>query len=343
MFNYQPMQWLFLFYFYSFIGWSFETAYVTIHEKHFVNRGFMRGPFLPLYGCGGIVMLITSRPFYENVVLVFIAGCIGTTVLEYLTSLIMEALFKVRYWDYSHKKIHFQGRISLESSLAWGAATVIFTHYLQVPVERMLLSIPYNILTVVTVAITVGISCDFMIAFKTALDLRDILLYMEKAKYEMQRMQKRLDVIIAFKGEDVIEGIEAKMEGISSTAAGIGSGIGNAVGAIGTGVGSKVGAFGSGVGNRVDAISDKLEKTFGMVKEKMKREPGSYKGSAREEVMDLYARYKVVMAKFTPGHVKTFFEWYRDRTIMGNPTMSSEDYKINMEEIKDHVKKETNL
>ena len=329
MFNYQPMQWLFLFYFYSFIGWCFETAYVTIHEKHFVNRGFMRGPFLPLYGSGGIMMLVVSRPFYENALLVYIAGCIGATALEYVTSIVMEALFKVRYWDYSHKKLHFQGRISLESSLTWGLATLIFTHYLQVPVERVLLAIPYNILTVVTVVITVGISCDFMMAFRTALDLREFLVYMEKVKFEMQRMQKRLDVIIAFKGEDVREGIGAKVEGISSTAAGIGSGIGNAVGAIG-----------SGVSSRFDAISDKLENSFAMVKEKMKREPAFYVGNVRDEVLELYAKYRVMMARFTPGPVRTFFEWYRDRTIAGNPTMASDDYKQNMEEIKEHFKKE---
>ena len=72
MFNYQPMQWLFLFFFYSFFGWIFETIYVSVHEGHFVNRGFIRGPFLPLYGCGGIMMLLASKPFYENIVLVFI-------------------------------------------------------------------------------------------------------------------------------------------------------------------------------------------------------------------------------------------------------------------------------
>ena len=285
-------------------------------------------------------MLLVSRPFYENPFLVFIAGCIGATALEYITSVVMEALFKVRYWDYSHKKIHFQGRISLESSIAWGVCTVVFTHYLQVPVEMMILSIPYNILTVVTVVVTVLESCDFMIAFKTAIDLRDVLIYMEKAKYEMQRMQKRLDVIVAFKGEEVREGIEARVEGLGNTAQGITSGIGNAVGGFGSAVGSKVEAIGSGVGNRVDAISDRLEKSFVLVKEKMKMDPASYVGNAREEVLELYAKYRVMMSKITPGPVKNFFEWYRERTIAGNPTMSSEDYKVSMEEIKDKVNQE---
>lgn len=328
MFNYQPMQWLFLFFFYSFFGWIFETIYVSVHEGHFVNRGFIRGPFLPLYGCGGIMMLLASKPFYENIVLVFISGCIGATALEYVTAVVMEALFKVRYWDYSHKKFHFQGRISLESTLAWGLCTVVFTHWLQIPIERIVLSIPYNIVTVATAIGLVVFSADFMLAFKTALDLKDVLIYMEKAKSEMARMQKRLDVIIAFKGEDVRESIGDKIDGIGDKIGGIGSTVGNTVGAIG-----------SGISVRLDNLSDSLEASFKTVKDKINLDPAAYVGNVREEVLELYAKYKVIMARFTPAPVKNFFVWYRERTIEGNPTMSSETYKGNLEEVKEKVKK----
>jgi uncharacterized membrane protein len=268
-------------------------------EKHLVNRGFMRGPFLPLYGSGGIMMLVVSKPYYDNLVLVFIAGCIGTTALEYVVGVIMEALFKVRYWDYSHKKFNFQGHVSLESSIAWGICTVIFTHYLQIPIEKIILSIPYNFLTIFTAILTFLVSCDFMLAFKTALDLKDVLSYMDRAKTEMAKMQKRLDVIIAFKGEDVKEA----------------------------------------VANRVDAISDSLENSFKAIKEKMALDPAAYVGNVREEVTELYAKYRVVMARFTPAPVKNFFEWYRERTIAGNPTMSSVTSKESMEELKEKTKK----
>ncbi len=342
MFNYQPLQWLFLFYFYSLVGWCFESTYVSVSEKRLVNRGFMRGPFLPLYGSGGIMMLVVSKPYYDNILLVFIAGCIGATALELVTGVVMEALFKVRYWEYFHKKFNFKGYICLESSLVWGICTVIFTHFLQVPVERLILMIPYNILSVVTVTITVVMCFDFALAFKTALDIRDVLVYMEKAKAEMQRMQKRLDAIIAFKGEEVRESLGAKVEGLSNTAQGItskayaiGSGVGSGIGAIGTGIG----AIGTGIGNRLDAISGSLEKSFGLVKEKMKLDPAAYMGNAREEVLELYAKYRVMMARITPHPVKNFFEWYTERTINGNPTMTSMDYTTSFEEVKEMTRK----
>ena len=130
------------------------------------------------------------------------AGCVGATALEYTTGVLMESLFKIRYWDYSHKKFNYKGQVCLESTLVWGFFTVVFTHYLQVPVEMLLLSIPYRVISVVTIVVTVVFSADFMLAFRTAMDIGDVLVYMEKVKGEMQRMQKRLDVIVAFKGED---------------------------------------------------------------------------------------------------------------------------------------------
>ncbi len=59
--------------------------------------------FLPLYGTGALMMLIVSMPFRDNLILTYVAGCVGATVLEYITGVLMETLFKVRYWDYSIK------------------------------------------------------------------------------------------------------------------------------------------------------------------------------------------------------------------------------------------------
>ncbi len=84
MYPYTMTQWLFLFDFYCFLGWSVESTYVSLKEKppHWINRGFIRGPFLPLYGSGAIMMLVVSAPFQHNIWLTYVAGCLGATVLE---------------------------------------------------------------------------------------------------------------------------------------------------------------------------------------------------------------------------------------------------------------------
>ncbi len=206
MYGYTPIQWLFFFYFYCFFGWCFESVYVTLKSRHWTNRGFMRGPFLPLYGSGAIMMLIVSAPFQEmappfRFIAIFVAGCIGATALEYITGVIMEALFKVRYWDYSQNRFNFQGHICLGASLAWGFLTIFMTQFLHKPVEGLVFGIPSQVLTVATLLLTAFLCADFALSFKAALDLKDVLVKLERVKEELARMQKRLDVMIAMANE----------------------------------------------------------------------------------------------------------------------------------------------
>ena len=212
--NYTWIQWLFFFYFYCFFGWCFESAYVSLKERKLVNRGFMRGPFLPLYGTGALMMLIVSAPYRDNLILTYIAGCIGATALEYVTGAAMEALFRVRYWDYSDQPFNFQGYICLGSSLAWGGLTILMTKVIHQPIENFVLSIPEGILTVITMALSLILVVDFTLSFKAAMDLRDVLIRMEEAKKEMQRIQKRIDVVLALSEqarEERKQGMEARV------------------------------------------------------------------------------------------------------------------------------------
>ncbi len=195
------MQWLFFIYIYSFLGWCYESVYVSIKQKRWVNRGFLRGPFLPLYGSGAIMMLIVSTPFRDNLLFTFLAGCIGATALEYVTGVTMEGLFKVRYWDYTGRRFNFRGHICLAATLAWGAFTILLTNVIHKPVEKMVLSMPYLAVKIITTVITLVIVSDFTLSFKTALDIRDVLIKMDSIKQELMRIQRRIDVILAIAGE----------------------------------------------------------------------------------------------------------------------------------------------
>ena len=203
MYAYTVVQWLFFFYLYCFFGWCFESAYVSIRMKRPINRGFMRGPFLPLYGSGAMMLLVVSFPFRENILLTYLAGLVGATVLEYITGVCMEALFKVRYWDYSYKKIQFQGHICLSSSIAWGFLTILMTKVIHPFIEKIGFIIPYPGLTALVIVLSMIIGFDFAIAFHDAMDLRNILVQMEKAKKELGHMQKRVDVMIALTNDDM--------------------------------------------------------------------------------------------------------------------------------------------
>lgn len=142
MYAYTWYQWLAFFYLYCFFGWIFETCYVSLRKGHFVNRGFLRLPLLPLYGSGAVMMLVVSIPVRDNLFLTWCAGVVGATLLEYSTGYGMELLFKVRYWDYSDQKFNLNGYICLSSSIAWGFLTIFMTHGIHRPVERAVLSMP---------------------------------------------------------------------------------------------------------------------------------------------------------------------------------------------------------
>lgn len=299
MFGYNGVQWLFLFYFYCFAGWCFESVYVSLKSHKWVNRGFMRGPFLTLYGSGAIMMLVVSRPFVDNMLLTYAAGVVGATALEYVTGVAMETLFKVRYWDYSQRFMNFQGHICLRSSLTWGVFTVLMTRVIHRPVEKMMYMMPEHVLYYATVILTVYIVADFTLSFKAALDLRDILVKIMKAREELERIQKRLDVFIAFNND------EKEQRRIDR-------------------------------GERrelwVTELSASLEQRFATIKELLLSRPSAYGESAKEEIAELRGKFSLYRDK---EKGIGFLDFYKRDMILNNPTMRSQAYESAFEELKE--------
>ena len=166
---------LFWFYAYSFIGWIFESTYVSVHKKKFVNRGFITGPLCTVYGSGAVAVILILWSYQDNLLMLFAIGLVATTVLEYLTSVAMELLFKTRWWDYSHKKFHYHGRICLESSVAWGIFSVILLKLLHPLVSQVIALMPIKTGTVILYGITLLFIIDFGVAVIAALQLTDKL------------------------------------------------------------------------------------------------------------------------------------------------------------------------
>lgn len=202
MYHYNLQEWLLFFFIYCFLGWCWESCYVSAKKRQWVNRGFMNGPFLPIYGFGALSVLIATLPVRPFPVLVFVFGMLGATALELVTGICMEKLFHVRYWDYSNQKFNFKGHICLTSSIAWGAFSLAMIYGFHKPIEKLVLSIPFVWLDILTTVLTVIVAADFAISFKTAMELRAILDNMERIKDEMKRLQKRAEVIEAFLADD---------------------------------------------------------------------------------------------------------------------------------------------
>ena len=192
-YTYEWYQWLLFFYFYCFVGWCFESAYVSLAKRRFVNRGFLHAPLLQIYGSGAIVILFASIPVKDHWWLVFIVGALAATILEYFTGVLMEALFKVRYWDYSNQKFNFQGHICLSSTLAWGGLSVLLLYVIHRPVAYVMTQVIPRLPQIIgAVLISVGFAADFVISFRDAWGLRRILEKMTQLKAEISELQERI-------------------------------------------------------------------------------------------------------------------------------------------------------
>ncbi len=189
MYTYTWYQWFTFFYLYCFFGWIFESTYVSIKERHFVNRGFLRLPLLPLYGSGAVMMLWVSIPFLDSLVLTYISGFIGATALEYVTGYVMERLFKVRYWDYSDKRFNIHGYISLGSSVAWGFLTIFMTHLIHRPIEHAVLAMPLSWNLFFVYFVTIIFIYDSMVCTKEAISFGKSLEAMKKLRAELNNLQ----------------------------------------------------------------------------------------------------------------------------------------------------------
>lgn len=210
-YHYTFIQWLLFFFIYCFLGWVWESCYVSAKNREWINRGFLHGPMLPIYGSGAIIVLLCTIGVRDQIVLTFLFGMIGATILEYVTGAYMERLFRVRYWDYSHMPLNLKGYICLPVSLGWGVFSVLLVRVIHVPIENLVLQIPERIAEVVSVVCSSAFAVDFTLSFSEAMDLRDMLIRLSDSNEKIQRLQKRLEVVSAF-AEDGLMQYQMKRE-----------------------------------------------------------------------------------------------------------------------------------
>lgn len=197
MYMYTWYQWLAFFYLYCFFGWIFESTYVSLKKRHFINRGFLHAPMLPLYGTGAVMMLWVSLPVKDNLVAVYFLGMIAATVLEYITGWTMERLFKMKYWDYSNQHFHINGYICLSSSIAWGFLTLFLTEIIHKPIEAFLFSLSGSFLIAADLLISVLFVADTAVSVKEALDLAKLLESLSALRTELDDVQVQLSLLKA--------------------------------------------------------------------------------------------------------------------------------------------------
>lgn len=189
--QYNFSTWLLFFYIYCFFGWVIESTIVSFSEKRLINRGFMKGPVLPLYGSGAIIVLLLCLPYKSNPVIIYILGVVLTTILEYYTGFVMESIFKIKYWDYSKNKFNYKGRICLSSSIFWGILVLILTYFVHGFVNGFVQHIS-NYIYYFSVPISIFFISDFLFSVYNVINLNKMLSFITDLKRDIESVVEQI-------------------------------------------------------------------------------------------------------------------------------------------------------
>lgn len=180
---------------YSFLGWIMESIVRTICEKKLINTGFLYGPVCPIYGIGAIIMLIFLDNFQNKPVLLFFISIIILTIWEYIVGVMLEKIFKTKYWDYSDQKFNFQGRICLVNSICWGVLGVLFVKYIHPLVLSLVSKVDTYLLYYIIGILLIVIIVDIIISVIRVKSMKSTLEKIEQLNKEIKEKLKELKVI----------------------------------------------------------------------------------------------------------------------------------------------------
>lgn len=180
-----------LFITYSFIGWVVEIINELIYNKRVINRGFLIGPYCPIYGFGAIIMISLLRD-NSDLIGTFLKAMVICAFLEYMTSYIMEVLFKTRWWDYSNKKFNINGRICLETLVLFGMGGCLLMYIVNPFLVGLCSKVPDLILIIISVLLFIIFITDFIISFNTINSFKNTVILKKDSTAEVSKRVRKI-------------------------------------------------------------------------------------------------------------------------------------------------------
>ena len=157
----------------SVAGYLAEVVYCSIVDKYFEwNRGFLFGPYVPIYGVGTLIIIGISQKYLHNVFLLFLLTVVACSVVEYLASWIMEKLFKVRWWDYSTQKFNINGRICLLNGIMFGFAGLAIVYIIHPILAKLFSVIPEPLTITAAIICALFFIIDLIVTIYTLISIR---------------------------------------------------------------------------------------------------------------------------------------------------------------------------
>jgi len=183
--------WIAYFIIYSFLGWLLEVIHAYIERGEWINRGFIKGPFCPIYGFGVLLLLAVLSPIQENWFILFLGAVALITLLEFVTGLILETLFGAKWWEYSDEKFHVKGYVCLKYSLLFGVGAMFTVKWVHAFVENALEGIPETYLQALALILLTYLAVDFIQTILEIIGLNRLLRDLQQKVEELQQLEVR--------------------------------------------------------------------------------------------------------------------------------------------------------
>ena len=161
-----------LFLIYSFLGWAIEVIVTFYKDKKFVNRGFLLGPYCPIYGFSSIVMILYLNRYCDSFITVFLLAVVVCSIIEYLVSYLMEKLFNARWWDYSNRKFNINGRVCLENSIWFGLLGTLLIYVVNPFLYNLISKMSDNVLLIVGNFLLIIFVIDLIISLNVTFKIK---------------------------------------------------------------------------------------------------------------------------------------------------------------------------
>ena len=201
--NFYELVWIFIIY--AFIGWCTEVSYAALDRGIFVNRGFLNGPYCPIYGCGVVIVVGALTPLKDNLLILFAGSFLLTSILEYITGFVLEKVFHNKWWDYSNKPFNIQGYVCLKFSIYWGLACTFIMDVLHPIIYRGIKMIPHTLGVVLLVILMAGFTVDCFVTVSTILKFNRRLKLMDEMAAKIHKLSDEI-------GENIYENVTTAVE-----------------------------------------------------------------------------------------------------------------------------------
>lgn len=319
----------FYFILYAFLGWCVEMVYSAKIKGEFVNRGFLNGPFCPVYGFGAIAIIIIIKPFEDNIIFLIIGCLFLPSFIEYITGFILEKLFNTTWWNYSDTKFNLKGRICLKFSIIWFLVSLLIILFIH----------PYIIEPIVNfIPITYGFIIMYTLIGYFIIDLYITTISLIKLNglfVELVRISSELKSKINILKEI---GASIKPMDISTTPRNIKNKITDTFGNTTKNLSNKL-------NNKIEDINDKFENTTyniaSKISSKLSKEEEDLFYTLNKKIKELRNTYDNILDKIAYNHSRIFRAYPNLKSKYYNKTLTDIQKKIKLINLKVKRKKRT--